>query len=66
MKNTEKAIIKTVTEITTGSYRMHFWKLGNNFLEEMLFKLSHKGPEGISLLKTEQKNVKRSKEKAFV
>ena len=41
VKTREKAIIKTVTEITTGFYRVHFLKLGNDFLEEMLLKLSH-------------------------
>lgn len=61
---TEKAIIKVVTEIT-GFYKACFWKLGNGFLEERLFKLSHKGTVGISQVKSEQKNVKRSKEIAF-
>lgn len=44
---------------------MYFWKLRDDFLEEMLFKLSPKGPEGIRQVTSEQKNVKRSKKETF-
>ena len=37
MKYTEKTIIKEMEmEMATGFYGMHFWKLGNGFLEEGL------------------------------
>lgn len=54
-----------VAEITTAFCRAHLWKLANSFVEEGLFKPSHKGPVGTSQVKS-AKNVKGPKEEALV